>query len=270
MISLINMCLTHYDYIQDVNILHDNVNFYKKSDSEIASYFIINHIDCTSFETNDDKMKEALMKLELDYAGHLDNLNDVSLKQMIINSFTTTQEASQIDKNTSAIYLLKFNNILNFDIHRNLVYAIEESPNYFLRYVLPYTQHQSDSLFKDLSNHRDKKINEILSDIANNEDEYFKLMENKNTGSVYELVIRMFSKIPFLQYRFKADASLRSIDEDVIDSVRNDRLDKYHEAVKTGVCTLDGLLSLETSIAIEDKAVEKELNSLLGGVSSGI
>jgi len=272
MIDLLEMCLKQYDYVLVDSVRFDDVKFYKKADTEVANYFLIHSIDCTSFETDEKTMKTSLAKLEADYVGNNgDSYNvEASIKQAIINAFDSIREASQIDKNTSAIYLLKFNDIRNFKKHRNSVYAIEESPNYFLRYVLPYTQEQVDSLRKALVDSERQKVNETLSDIANDEREYYKLMEDKNSGSDYELAIRMFSKVPFLQYSFPAAVTPRSIEEDALDVIRDKGLGEYHNAIKTGVDNLDALLKLEPSITNDDKEIENEINRLLGGSESGV
>jgi hypothetical protein len=96
-------------------------------------------IDCREFEDDEQKVKLALDELEKLYATK--SKDNSTLRSKILEQFKSTQEASQIDKNTSAIYLLLFNNIEQLNNYRNEVYSIEESPNYFKRYVFAlYTE----------------------------------------------------------------------------------------------------------------------------------
>jgi hypothetical protein len=261
--TIINLILQQNSYIAEESVQLPNITFYKHKEINVASYFIINNIDCRDFEEDEEAMQMTLNLLEKEYS----NTNDFqteSIKKKILKSFNNNQEASQIDKNTSAIYLIRFNDIRNLNKYRNLVYAIEESPNYFKRYIIPYTEIQVDSLRNIINDFTGRSIEDILSDIANNEDEYYKLLERKNNGSVYELVIRLFSKLPFLQYKFKADPIPLSVERDISQKVKGD-LEEYHKSIQNMDCTLDQLLSLENELIIDDQDLEKELNSLLGG-----
>lgn len=260
--TIIDLILKHYSYIAEEKIELPYVSFYKHLNKNIASYFIINSIDCRKFEDEEETMKIALEKLEREYSSS--NKQTESIKLKIQKSFDNNQEASQVDKNTSAIYLIQFDDMEKLNLHRNLVYAIEESPNYFKRYIIPYTESQIIHLKKILDDYEGRDIDDILSDIANNEDEYYKLLEGKNIGSVYEFVIRLFSKIPFLQYKFKADPIPLSIENDILQKVKGN-LEKYHSAIQNRDCTLEQLLELESDLIIDDKMLDKELSRLLGG-----
>lgn len=122
----------------------DNKMFYVNTDKNIVSYFILNFIDCTNILDNEELIRAELEKLEEEY---IETESDKKgIKYSIINSFKTMQEISQIDKNTSAIYLVKFSEENMLTNYRNLIYSIEESPNYFKRYILPYTEKQVEGL----------------------------------------------------------------------------------------------------------------------------
>lgn len=261
--TILDLILKHYSYIVEEKIQSSHVSFYKHKNKDIASYFIINNIDCRKFECDGEAMKVELETLERKYSTP-SNSQTESIKLKIQKSFDNNKEASQVDKNTSAIYLIQFNDLKNLKLHRNLVYAIEESPNYFKRYIIPYTEEQVIQLKKILGDYDGRGIDYILSDIANDENEYYKLLEGKNTGSVYEFVICLFSKIPFLQYKFKADSIPLSIENDILQKVKGN-LEKYHSAIQNKECTLERLLELENDLTIDDKILDKELNRLLGG-----
>lgn len=184
MINIIDAIFKHYKYICIENISLPTIKFYKVNDNKIASYFLVNIIDCKNIEKDEEKMKESIENLELVYSGNKNNEKNISLRKKIIESFSKVEEASQIDKNTSAIYLLLFSDLENLNKHRNLIYAIEESSNYFKRYILPYTDKQFENLKNILNQYNQEAINIKLSDIADDEDEYYKLLEGKNQDSV--------------------------------------------------------------------------------------
>ena len=237
----------------------DNKMFYVNTDKNVVSYFILNYIDCTNILDKEELIRAELDKLEEEY---IDAESDKKgIKYSINNSFKTMQEISQIDKNTSAIYLVKFSEENMLTKYRNLIYSIEESPNYFKRYILPYTEKQVVGLKNVLSDYSDKNIVEILSELADVEENYYSLMNGTNYNSVYELVIRLFSKIPFLQYKFKATSDDISLEKMVKDALAND-LVKYDEAIKANKIEIEDLIGLE-EIAITETEIDVILNKLM-------
>lgn len=178
-----------------------------------------------------------------------------------MKSFDNEQDISQLDKNTSAIYLVKFSETNILKKYRNLIYSIEESPNYFKRYILPYTEKQVSELKQVITNYDNKNIIELLSDLADEEENYYSLMNGTNDNSVYELVIRLFSKIPFLQYRFKAtsdDISLEKMVKDALD----DNLIKYDEAIRENRNKIAELIDLEKE-EFREEEIEKIFDEIM-------
>ncbi|SHJ81845.1 hypothetical protein SAMN02745751_03450 [Dethiosulfatibacter aminovorans DSM 17477] len=261
MIEVIEQILTQYSYVEHLVDLPSGLKFFKHNNISIASYFIITVIDCRSFEEDEDEMKIALEKLEQEYIGVANQ--DYSIKSRIQSSFNNNREASQIDKNTSAIYLLLMQDTRKIDQFRNLVFSIEESPNYFKRYVLPYTIEQQDNLKSNLSEFSGREINDVLSNLVNNETEYYKLLEGRNFGSEYELIIKLFSKLPFLQYEFKPESAPISLDEDISRKIEVD-LEKYHELISDKSFKIEDIYSVEDN-EIDKNIIEDELGKLLGG-----
>ncbi len=262
--DLIDRIFNSYNYIKVTGVGRANIEFYKHERTEIANYFIINSIDCRGFENDEVGVINALEQLEKEYSKSVD-LNNISLKQQIIKSFGNAKEASQIDKNTSVIYLLLFENIENLNNYRNAVYSIEESPNYFKRYVLPYTQKQIEQLKNSLSQYSDRSLVDALCQIVDNEDCYFKLVEGKELDSTYGLVIRMFSKIPFLQYKFKTELAPEPIEKQVERNLIDKQI-KYHWILNNNETNIEELLLLEDDLKIDEDDLEKEIKKMLKGV----
>jgi len=264
--DLIDRIFNLYNYIKVTGVNRTNIEFYKHEHTEIANYFIINAIDCREFENDEVAVINALEQLENEYSKSVDSDN-ISLKQQIIESFGNAKEASQIDKNTSVIYLLLFENIGNLNNYRNAVYSIEESPNYFKRYVLPYTQKQIEQLKNSLSQFSDRTLADALCQIADNEDSYFKLVEGKELDSTYGLVIRMFSKLPFLQYKFKTELAPEPIEKRVErDLIDKQKQIKYHQILNNNETNIEDILLLEDDLKIDEDGLEKEIKKMLKGV----
>jgi hypothetical protein len=264
--ELIHKIFKSYKYIHVADIGRLNISFYKHESLEIANYFLIYSIDCREFEGNEEQVKNALEQIENEYAKST-SLDNHGLKQKIIKLFDNTKEASQIDKNTSAIYLLLFKNIENLNNYRNVVYSIEESPNYFKRYVLPYTDNQLKQLNNALSQFPDRSLDDALGQIVDNEDNYFKLVEGKDMESTYGLVIRMFSKLPFLQYKFKTELTPEPIEKRVQSKLKVE-LTKYHNFLMTNTLDIENILSLEDDFIVHNDELDKEIQTLLKGVKS--
>lgn len=255
--KIMNKLFEQYNFVKTWE--EDNRMFFVNTDKNVVSYFILNFIDCTNISDDEELIRAELERLEEEYVdGESDKKG---IKYSIINSFENMHEISQIDKNTSAIYLVKFSEVNMLSKYRNLIYSIEESPNYFKRYILPYTEKQVVGLQNVLSDYSGKNIVEILSELADVEENYYSLMNGTNYNSVYELVIRLFSKIPFLQYKFKATSDDISLEKMVKDALDDD-LVKYDEAIKENRIEIEELIELE-EIDISEKEIDIILNKLI-------
>lgn len=255
--EIMNKLFEQYNFVKTWE--EDNRMFFVNSDKSVVSYFILNFIDCTNVLDEEELIRAELGRLEEEYVDE-ENENK-GIKYSVINSFENKQDVSQIDKNTSAIYLVKFSEVNMLAKYRNLIYSIEESPDYFRRYILPYTEKQVVGLKNVLHDYNDKNIVEILSELADEEENYYSLMNGTNDNSVYELVIRLFSKIPFLQYKFKATSNDISLEKMIIDAL-NGVLNKYDKAIKENKVGIEELIDIEDGFIIE-KEIDKILNKLV-------
>lgn len=266
MTNILDNIFDYYKY-QKINIYNiqnqNRILFYKHQDNLVANYFLVYEIDCREFEDDEQKVKLALDELEKLYATK--SKDNSTLRKKILEQFESTQEASQIDKNTSAIYLLLFKNIERLNNYRNEVYAIEESPNYFKRYVLPYTLNQLNQLNEALSQFPDRPLDEALCQIVDNEDNYFRLVEGKDLESTYGLVIRMFSKLPFLQYKFNTELAPEPIEKRVERILKEEQIN-YHGILNNYEININEILLLEDSFVIDEDEIDKEIKKRMKGV----
>lgn len=228
---------------------------------DIANYFLVNYVDVTSEGESGDSILKKLKALENNY---IDESAEKNIREKILGVFENDSLAAQLDKNISAIYPIKLNNINELDNYKNLIYYVEESPYFFRRFVLPYTDKQVYELKTIISDNKGKTIRDILSDLANDEDAYFDLAEHKSINSVYELVIRLFSKIPFLQYNFKAEQKPMSIEKRIENSLDKVLL-KYHNSVVNENKDLEAMILKEDS-ELTDAELERKIDELVGEV----
>lgn len=239
----------------------DDIEFYSADSKEKTSFFLINYIEATSEGITDVTMVSMLKRLEKDYID--ENTNGKGIKTVIQELFVNNNIniAAQIDKNTSAIYPIKLKSLNNLDKYRNLIYSVEESPHYFRRFVLPYTDNQVNELKKIISNFPEKNIVNVLSEIANQEDAYYELAGHRNLDNAYELVIRLFSKIPFLQYNFVAQQKPMSV-EKRIELEMDSELIKYHALICNNCTDIDEYIKV-SGLPEDDTAVEAEMKKRL-------
>lgn len=254
--ELIQMIFDNYGYIKKWD--NENTVFYINENKDIANYFLVNYIDATSESESGDSILEKLKALENNY---IDEIEEKNIRKRILGVFENDSLAAQLDKNISAIFPIKLKNIGDLDNYKNLIYYVEESPYFFRRFVLPYTDKQSDELKAIISDNKEKTIRDVLSDLANDEDAYFELAEHKSSNSVYELVIRLFSKIPFLQYNFKAEQKPMSIEKRIENSL-NEVLVKYHDSVVKENKDLEAMI-LEEDTELTDADLERKIDELV-------
>lgn len=183
----------------------------------------------------------------------------------VLKSSGKASKINQIDKNTSAIYAIKLDDLNRIKEIRNLIYAIEESPNYFKRYILPYTENQVCNFNRIVIDNKDKLLEILLSEICADVDEYEKLSKGQNTNSLYEFCIRLFAKVPFLKYNFQATGIQKSVIDSVKDEVNTNTdttLMSYLELINNKKCDLDVFMKIEENI-FTDSDIEQELEKLL-------
>ena len=87
-------------------------------------------------------------------------------------------------------------------------------------------------------------------------------MRGKNHNSIYELVIRLFSKIPFLQYHFRATSEEYSL-EDMVGEAMDKETQKYDRLVSEGIEEIEKYLDID-QISITEEFINSELDKLLG------
>ena len=208
--EIIHLIFLEYEF-KEVSVNSNlNVSFYIKKDKKIASYFLVNYLDCSDVENNSTSIKKELDLLENCYIKN-ELEQDKSLKMKLLDTFENDHEASQLDKNLSAIYIMKMKDLKNLHKHQNVIYALEESPYYFKRFLIPYTENQVELLNLNTIDSFSKQLNLL----ANDNESYEKILNNRYTDDLYSLIVRLFSKIPFLHYSITSKDELVTIEKTI-------------------------------------------------------
>lgn len=234
----------------------ETIDFYSVIEEKKTNFYIINYIDATDPAINPSTLNEMIKQLELEYIGNYKN--DKTLKVKLQDTLEENSKSAQLDKNTSAIYPIKFSSLGNFNAYKNIIYSVEESPYFFKRYVLPYTDLQVAQLKEILDDGPDNDISSRLSNFANQETEYYALSTHRKTDTAYELVIKLFSKIPFLQYDFEPKQKPTSAKKQIESKISIEQR-RLHELIILNSININNYIE-SLDINISDKEIADELD----------
>lgn len=124
--ELIQMVFNDYGYVKKWDC--ENTFFYMNRNRDIANYFLVNYVDVTSEGESGDSILKKLKALENNY---IDESAEKNIREKILGVFENDSLAAQLDKNISAIYPIKLNNINELDNYKNLIYYVEEITLFF-------------------------------------------------------------------------------------------------------------------------------------------
>ena len=220
----------------------DNIDFYNNRD--YTSFYLVYYIDLTNISKHE--YIEKLNELENRYIGRD---NQVRLKNLLYENIDNDDKKA-LDKNLSAVYVIKVKDSKEFYDNRNIIYDIEESPYFFKRYILAYTENQVNELVDTLKRNRinlDRISDENLSELVNDFDEYKKLMKNGGEG-YYELLVRLFCKLPFLNFTTNNEISIDSLEKEIEGRIGEEGLSIIHNCL------------INKTIISEDEELKKEKN----------
>ena len=156
--NIIDKIFKEEDFTQES--IENNLYLFYRTENKMREYFLIHYIDTT----NDmKKLHEELFKIENNFISkkNIDNKKNInlSIRSELINKLPE-EYVSELDKNLSLILVIKLDNLQELANYKNEVYALEESPRFFKKYVLPYTEldlcqyfgHKKLKVYADFSN----------------------------------------------------------------------------------------------------------------------
>lgn len=164
-------------------------------------YFVIN-IDVNKIKNND-----------------IDNIIDEIIERYWnIEILKKYDVSSDFKKNTSLLILIQVDKLGDeYDIN-NKIYDIEESTYFFKRYTLIYTLHQVELLGEISTNSYedilcDKKLFEKYKESKNDEDNLNNSFSDE--ALIYDIIAKVFIKLPFLIYPFTKNQQLLILKEQI-------------------------------------------------------
>lgn len=149
--------------------------------------------------------------------------NKEKIKEKIEEYFLTILEGRQnligLEKNLSLLILLEVNSLEVSNEINSLIFDIEEDPYDFKKYVLVYTKDQVEIL-KRLKEESDSEITETINQILNDSMKFsrFKSNEDSEDKLIYDLVSKLFIKIPFLNMEYNQQ-TINSLLREIVGSI---------------------------------------------------
>lgn len=152
-----------------------------------SGFVYIENIEGFSFYK---KIKENNKRFLIVY--ETDNLQEVDYYNNTIKDIIPIEIKSEpaFERNSDLIILLKLNNLGDFNAYEQKIFAIEEDPYYFKKYVLYYSDEENNIL-------ENKSIDD-LREVILNRDLFNDYKKNPNYPSLYSFSARFFIKVPFL------------------------------------------------------------------------
>lgn len=152
-----------------------------------SGFVFIENIDGFSFYKKiKENNKRFLIVYETNSLQEVDYYNN-TIKDIIPIGI---KSEPAFERNSDLIILLKLNNLGDFNTHEQKIFAIEEDPYYFKKYVLYYSEEEKNIL-------ENKSIND-LREVILNRDLFNAYKKNPNYPSLYSFSARFFIKVPFL------------------------------------------------------------------------
>ncbi|MRX72775.1 hypothetical protein GJU40_11525 [Bacillus lacus] len=130
-----------------------------------------------------------------------------------LDSILLEMNVSGLDKNLSFLLLLETESIAYSKERTRYIYNIEEDPYDFKKYVLTYTKGQFEALIIQLNEMKEEPLLKILNYFLLEKklfSSFKKKEENRNTienqeAVIYDLVSKLFIKLPFLSVNIKQE-----------------------------------------------------------------
>jgi len=198
--SLVKKILTEKDFIIEENILEDEHSFLA-SRTENNKFDFLTVMPIRKDEINREALREKI-------------------ERYLLKIIETKQTLVGLEKNLSLLVLLEVDSL---DISKeisSLIYDIEEDPYDFKKYVLVYTNEQV-SLLESYKGTSEGDIIPYINNILNNSHFFAKFKSNEESEDVliYDLVSKLFIKIPFLSIDNNQQIITNLLDE-IVESIQ--------------------------------------------------
>jgi hypothetical protein len=197
--ELIKHIFIEKEFIIDENSLGDGPDFLAaRTDKNKFDFFTIVFINESTIEKEllKEKIEEYLIK-------------NIKIRQGIVG----------LEKNLSMLILLEVESLEQSQKINSFIYDIEEDPFDFKKYVLVYTQEQVSKL-KSLIGTMNGQVVSYINQFLNDSMKFsqFKRQEKSDDTLVYDLITKLFIKLPFLNIpNYQQD--ITKLYKEIVDSI---------------------------------------------------
>lgn len=214
--------------IRVINVLKD---IFKENEYRVQDAF--NDINQIGFIGSINKLdrKDYYLVIDVNISTIANNLMDEIIDKIIkiywnIDLLKKYGVGSDYKKNTSLIILVKVDSVNDEYELSNKIYDIEESPYFFKRYIILYTEEQKN-LIENI------EIEDYLN-IISNKDNFRNYKKNKKGEEnvknelkpnelIYDIISKLYIKIPFLVYNFNNNDKLPILRERINEILNDDQ-----------------------------------------------
>lgn len=177
-------------------------------------------LDTTSFY-----IRESGAAIRFAVIHNLDDLPDPGELNNKINHFAPEEflRNPSFKKNCDLICIHRLNVLADFKAQEEEIFAIEEDPHFYKKYVLYYSTAEESAL-------KDFTYNKLLSVIADKK-EFLNYKENPLEATQYSFAAKTFIKLPFLELP-SHQGNLVSLRQQAIEAVAEARLSDTYATIQ--------------------------------------
>ncbi|PGZ90949.1 ABC-three component system middle component 1 [Bacillus sp. AFS029533] len=154
------------------------------------------------------------------------------IDKYLLKIIETRQTFVGLEKNLSLLILLEVENLALSKEISSLIHDIEEDPYDFKKYMMVYTKEQV-SLLESLLKDSGLKITSLINQILNDTSQFskFKNNEDSNEALIYDLVSKLFIKLPFLNIENQQQI-LPSLLEEIVECMGEQEKNLWNSLMK--------------------------------------
>lgn len=154
------------------------------------------------------------------------------IDQLYLDLSEKKGEIAGIDKNISLLILLKVDSLEYTPEIQSLIFDIEENPYMFKKNVLTYTDEQ-ENLLTTLIKESNNDVTSLLYNVLYDKEKFstFKNRTSNEDFLVYDLVSKMFIKIPYLSIRNQYE-KIDSLSKEILSSFEKNDRDTWNVLMK--------------------------------------
>lgn len=178
------------------------------------------------------------------------------IEEYLIKIIETQQTFFGIEKNLSLLLLIELDSLSYSKEIATLIYDLEEDPYDFKKYVLTYTKKQV-ALLESYNDSTEGNILLSLNNILNDISMFSKFKNNEDSDEVliYDLVSKLFIKIPFLNIE-NNQQSISNLNEEIVKGIEERDIPLWESLMKLNETT-DGNPNIEEILkCIEVESIE--------------